>query len=290
MEDLKAIIESLLFVAEKPMSVEKLADIIEEADTKAIRATLEGLLDEFSNPGRGFQLHEVAGGYQFRTHPECQAYIRRMLKPAPSRLSRAALETLAIIAYKQPIIRSDIEHIRGVDSGGVLRLLMEKKLVRVLGRREIPGRPLIYATTKHFLEVFDLKNLKDLPTPKEIEELTAQEPDLEDPSEDGGPSQMPPPEGAASAVESGTEKDHMESELPGQEAPTAERSNPVPAPASSVQNGESGSETSDEGLEADKGEATLKASLEASFEASDYGELDQDTTAKVADDNGETAV
>jgi segregation and condensation protein B len=179
MEDLKAIIESLLFVTDKPLSVEKLAEIIEEADTKAIRAALQELLGEFNNPVRGFRLHEVAGGYQFRTHPECQAYIKRMLKPAPSRLSRAALETLAIIAYKQPIIRSDIEHIRGVDSGGVLRVLMEKKLVRVLGRREIPGRPLIYATTKRFLEVFDLKNLKDLPTPKEIEELTAQEPDLE---------------------------------------------------------------------------------------------------------------
>jgi segregation and condensation protein B len=180
MDDLKAIIESLLFVADKPMSVEKLAEIIEEAEAKAIRGALDELLDEFNNPGRGFRLHEVAGGYQFRTHPECQAYIRRMLKPAPSRLSRAALETLAIIAYKQPIIRSDIEHIRGVDSGGVLRVLMEKKLVRVLGRREIPGRPLIYATTKHFLEVFDLKNLRDLPTPKEIAELTAQEPDLEE--------------------------------------------------------------------------------------------------------------
>jgi segregation and condensation protein B len=179
MEDLKAIIESLLFVADKPLSVEKLADIIEETDAKEIRATLQDLLNEFNNPGRGFQLREVAGGYQFRTHPECQAYIKRMLKPAPSRLSRAALETLAIIAYKQPIIRSDVEHIRGVDSGGVLRVLMEKKLVRVLGRREIPGRPLIYATTKRFLEVFDLKNLNDLPTPKEIEELTAQEPDLE---------------------------------------------------------------------------------------------------------------
>ncbi len=191
MEDLKTIIESLLFVADNPMSIEKLADVIEEADAKAIRGALRELLSEFDDPKRGFQLHEVAGGYQFRTHPECQAYIKRLLKPTPSRLSRAALETLAIIAYKQPIIRSDVEHIRGVDSGGVLRVLMEKKLVRVLGRREIPGRPLIYATTKHFLEVFDLKNLRDLPTPKEIEELTAQEPEIEDP-----PSGEPEPDTA----------------------------------------------------------------------------------------------
>ena len=89
------------------------------------------------------------------------------------RLSKPALETLVIVAYKQPIIRSDIEHIRGVDCGGVLRVLLERKLIRVLGRKEIAGRPLIYATTKRFLEIFDLKSLKDLPTPKEIEELGA---------------------------------------------------------------------------------------------------------------------
>ena len=94
-----------------------------------------------------------------------------MLQPKPLRLSKAALETLAIIAYKQPVIRSDVEHIRGVDCGGVLRVLLERKFIRVLGRKEIPGRPLIYATTKRFLEVFDLKNLKDLPTPKEIEDF-----------------------------------------------------------------------------------------------------------------------
>jgi segregation and condensation protein B len=92
-----------------------------------------------------------------------------LIEPSPVRLSKAALETLAIIAYKQPVIRSDVEHIRGVDCGGVLRALLERQLIRVLGRKEIPGRPLIYATTKKFLEVFDLKDLKDLPSPKEIE-------------------------------------------------------------------------------------------------------------------------
>ena len=96
-----------------------------------------------------------------------------MLQPSPQRLSKAALETLAIVAYNQPIIRADIEHIRGVDAGGVLRQLLERKLIRVLGRKEIPGRPLIYATTKLFLELFELKDLKDLPSPKEIEEMSA---------------------------------------------------------------------------------------------------------------------
>jgi segregation and condensation protein B len=116
-------------------------------------------------------LKEVAGGYQFRTRPEHTEWIKKLIQPRPPRLSKAALETLAIIAYKQPLIRSDIEHIRGVDCGGVIRALLERKLIRVLGRKEIPGRPLIYATTKRFLEVFDLKDLKDLPTPKEIDEM-----------------------------------------------------------------------------------------------------------------------
>jgi segregation and condensation protein B len=119
----------------------------------------------------GFYLNQVAGGYQIRTRSEYTQWIKRLLQPRPLRLSKAALETLAIIAYKQPVIRSDVEHIRGVDCGGVLRVLLERKFIRVLGRKEIPGRPLIYATTKRFLEVFDLKNLKDLPTPKEIEEF-----------------------------------------------------------------------------------------------------------------------
>jgi segregation and condensation protein B len=113
----------------------------------------------------------VAGGFQFRTRPEYSQWVKKLIAPKPTRLSKAALETLAIIAYKQPIIRSEIEHIRGVDSGGVLRMLLEKNLIRVMGRKEIPGRPLIYGTTRHFLEVFELKNLKDLPTPKEIEEM-----------------------------------------------------------------------------------------------------------------------
>ena len=133
---------------------------------------------EYAERDGGFVLKQVAGGYQFRTQSRYNEWIKRLIRPNAPRLSKAALETLAIIAYNQPIIRSDIEHIRGVDSGGVIRMLMERKLIRVLGRKEIPGRPLIYATTKHFLEVFELKDLKDLPTPKEIEELRTKLSDL----------------------------------------------------------------------------------------------------------------
>lgn len=171
MQDIDKIIESLLFVAEEPLTVEKLRGILETVDSREIRSTLQGLADEYDRRGSGFWLKEVAGGWQIRSRPEYHEWIKRMLQPAPQRLSRAALETLAVVAYKQPIIRADIEHIRGVDCGGVLRQLMERKFIRVLGRKEIAGRPLIYATTKLFLEMFDLKDLNDLPTPKEIAEF-----------------------------------------------------------------------------------------------------------------------
>jgi segregation and condensation protein B len=171
MEDIKNIIECLLFVAEDPLTIDSVMKVLESADSKAIRNALNELSDEYEARKGGFFLREVAGGYQVRTRPEYSQWIRRLLRPNPLRLSNAALETLAIVAYKQPVIRSDIEHIRGVDCGGILRMLLERKLVRVIGRKEIPGRPIIYATTKKFLELFELKDLKDLPSPKEIEEL-----------------------------------------------------------------------------------------------------------------------
>ena len=171
MDDIKNIIESLLFVAEEPLTIDRLKKIITDAQSQELRGALEELATDYETRQGGFYLNHVAGGYQIRTRPEYKEWIKRMIQPKPLRLSKAALETLAIIAYKQPVIRSDVEHIRGVDCGGVLRVLLERKFIRVLGRKEIPGRPLIYATTKRFLEVFDLKNLKDLPTPKEIEDF-----------------------------------------------------------------------------------------------------------------------
>ena len=171
MEDIKYIIESLLFVADEPLTVDRLKKILIQAETVEIRQTMADLAAEYEVRGGGFYLDEVAGGYQIRTRPQYTDWIKKLIQPKPLRLSKPALETLVIIAYKQPIIRSDIEHLRGVDCGGVIRVLLERKLIRVLGRKEIAGRPLIYATTKRFLEIFDLKNLRDLPTPKEIEEL-----------------------------------------------------------------------------------------------------------------------
>jgi segregation and condensation protein B len=168
---LRYILESLLFVTDEPLTIDKLKGALENVDGKEIRAALLELQAEYAQRDGGFGLYEVAGGWQLRSRPEYNEWIKRFLQPSPQRLSKAALETLALIAYRQPIIRADIEHIRGVDCGGILRQLMERKLIRVLGRKEIAGRPLINATTKTFLELFDLKDLKDLPTPKEIQEL-----------------------------------------------------------------------------------------------------------------------
>ncbi len=171
MDDIKNIVESLLFVAEAPLSMEHFKNAIPEAETDQINQTIHTLKKEYELKNGGFLIHEVAGGFQFRTRPEYKEWIRRLLQPTPPKLSKPVMETLAIIAYRQPILRSEVEHIRGVNSGNSLRILMERKLIRVLGRREVPGRPLVYATTKKFLETFDLKDLKDLPSLKEIDEL-----------------------------------------------------------------------------------------------------------------------
>ncbi|MFO7559658.1 MAG: SMC-Scp complex subunit ScpB [Desulfobacterales bacterium] len=174
MEDLKNIIESLIFVSKEPISVNQIRKILPDISTREIQQSLDDLIEDYGNKKGGFYLREIAGGYQFRSSPEYSKWISLLIQPNPVRLSKPALETLAIIAYRQPIIRSDIEHIRGVESGGIIRMLMERKLIRALGRKDIPGRPLIYATTKQFLELFDLRDLKDLPSLKEIEEFGKQ--------------------------------------------------------------------------------------------------------------------
>lgn len=167
--DVKPILESLFFVSESPIKLETLVEILPESNKEEI---LEGILRmkaEYGDESRGVELVEVAGGYQFRTKPKWAEWIQRLKKAKAIKLSRSALETLAIVAYRQPIIRPAIEEIRGVDSGWVLRTLLEKGLIKITGRKEIVGRPIVYGTTKTFLEVFGLNTLSDLPTPKEIQ-------------------------------------------------------------------------------------------------------------------------
>ena len=169
-KQVKSIIENLIFVSETPITIDRISQIIDGSRKKTIRALVRELMEEYQSLDRGFSLREVAGGYQFRTNPEYARWVRILKRDKPLKLSQPALETLAIIAYKQPVIRSEIEHIRGVDVGGVLRTLLDKKLIRILGKKEVPGRPLVYGTSNRFLEVFALKDLSSLPTLQEIEE------------------------------------------------------------------------------------------------------------------------
>lgn len=171
---IKSIVESLIFISEEPMSLDRLCSILQEYDRDVIRSCIQELQTEYDNPERGIFLAEVGKRYQFRTKEENGEIVRRIVKTKSSRFSQSALETLAITAYRQPITRSEIEYLRGVDSGGVIKTLLEKKLIKILGKKDIPGRPLIYGTTRFFLEMFSLKDLKSLPTLREIEELAGE--------------------------------------------------------------------------------------------------------------------
>jgi len=183
---LELIIEALLFASSKPLSVQEIHRCLPDVPAPDIRAALTGLQTTYDAMERSICLKEVAEGYQIRTRSAYAPYVLRMLRSSPSRLSRAALETLAIIAYKQPIIRQEIEQFRGVDAGGILRTLLEKDLIRIMGRKTIPGRPLIYGTTKKFLEVFDLKDLESLPKLKELKDFgSGDETAVHLPEEDG---------------------------------------------------------------------------------------------------------
>lgn len=168
-ERLKSIIESLLFASDKPLTVKRLQELTGERDSEQLTAAIEYLRADYAD--RGVVLHEVAGGYQFRTSPLNAHWVQQLVAGRPVRLSRAQLETLAICGYRQPITRPEIDEIRGVDSGGTLKVLLDRGLIRVLGKKEEPGRPMLYGTTKEFLEFFNLRDLKDLPTLREFYEL-----------------------------------------------------------------------------------------------------------------------
>jgi segregation and condensation protein B len=192
-EKLQPILEALVFAADHPLSPREISDWLPDYSIRDIRAALNELEMEYGSMGRSFFLKEVARGYQFRTKREFAPYVLKMYKTSPSRLSQAALETLAIIAYKQPILRQEIEKLRGVDVGGIVRTLLEKGLIRIVGRKNLPGRPFIYGTTKKFLEVFDLTDLNSLPKLKEIKTLFS-----------NGEGAIPPlqaPEGTSDAIQ-----------------------------------------------------------------------------------------
>lgn len=166
---LRGLLEALVFASDSPITPKELAKLA-SAQQKQVKELLAELKVDYAT--RGMHLDEVAGGWVFRTSPQYAPFVRDLTKQKPVRLTRAQVETLAIIAYRQPITRPEVDDVRGVDSGPVLKLLLERDLVRILGKRDEPGRPLIYGTTGHFLEFFGLKSLKDLPTLREFTELS----------------------------------------------------------------------------------------------------------------------
>ena len=164
------VLEALLFATHSPLTPQRLAELMELKGQKALKKAIKELNQQYEQTGRCFRVEQVAGGYQLLTLPEYGDWLARLLKrESDSKLTRAAIETLSIIAYKQPILRAEIEAIRGVACGETVRSLMEKHLVRIAGRAEEPGRPILYGTTKRFLEVFGLNSLKDLPGSEELQ-------------------------------------------------------------------------------------------------------------------------
>ena len=149
--------------------------MLEGVEQKDLRATLDELQAELENGRRGVRLVEVAGGYQLRTAKVNADWVKKLLGGRPPRMGRATLETLAIIAYRQPITRAEIEAIRGVDVDGVINTLLERSLIRAVARKDVPGRPFLYGTTPEFLQLFNLKDLTHLPTLKEMEEIALPE-------------------------------------------------------------------------------------------------------------------
>jgi segregation and condensation protein B len=165
---LRGLLESLVFASDKPMKSAELARLA-SAPVKQVRELLAELKEVYAS--RGIVLDEIAGGWLFRTSAQYAPFVRELTSERPVRLTRAQIETLAITAYRQPITRPEIDDIRGVDSGATLKLLLERDLIRILGKKDEPGRPILYGTTAAFLELFGLKSLKDLPTLKEFTEL-----------------------------------------------------------------------------------------------------------------------
>ena len=174
-EELKSIVESLLFVADGPQPLQRFGEVLDRADREMLTDVLTELQSEYENENRGIRLVEVAGGYQLRTAKGNADWVKKFLGGRPARMGKATLETLAIVAYRQPITKAEVEAIRGVDVDGVMTTLLERNLIRAVARKDVPGRPFLYGTTPEFLELFNLKDLSHLPTLKEMEEISLPE-------------------------------------------------------------------------------------------------------------------
>ena len=211
LDRLKPVVEALVFASGDPLPARRITELV-GATAAEVAAALEAIAAELD--GRGIRLVEVAGGWQLRTAPEHHRVVKQLFKERPQRLTRASLETLAMIAYRQPMTKAEIESIRGVDCSGVLESLGERRLVRIAGRRDGPGRPLLYATTAEFLELFGLKDLRAMPTLPELGE------ELERMAEDSGFSTTGGAEAGVIPLEEGDSGEAQERPTPDQEPET----------------------------------------------------------------------
>ena len=178
-QEIRAVLETLIFASPQPVTSREVTQVMVGVPKSAWLEALEEIKADYARDGRGLQVVEVAGGYQITTRPEYNDWVRQLLDPKPSaRLSIQALETLAVIAYKQPVTQPEVIELRGVKSGGVLKTLLEKRLIKIVGRKEVVGRPILYGTTKHFLMHFGLKDLTELPKIEEFAEVLGEEVDV----------------------------------------------------------------------------------------------------------------
>ncbi|MFA5430502.1 MAG: SMC-Scp complex subunit ScpB [Candidatus Omnitrophota bacterium] len=197
-DNITAVVEALLFAAEQPLSLEQLCSLVPGSDTAMLREAVTRLKQEYETGGRGVRVDEVAGGYRMTTAPELSGFVRRLYRQRRSdKLSRPAMETLAIIAYKQPVTRQEVQSLRSVNIDGVMKNLLEKNLIRISGKKDAPGRPFVFGTTRQFLEYFGLNSIEEMPKLDSIEVGAAalavmqQSAEEKDKKEDGNESEQP---------------------------------------------------------------------------------------------------
>ncbi len=178
-QEVRAVVEALIFASPQPITPREITQVMQGVPKQAWTQAIAEIQADYARDGRGLQLVEVAGGWQITTRPEYNDWIRELLDPKlPTRLSIQALETLAVIAYKQPVTMPEVIELRGVKSGGVIKTLLEKRLIRITGRKEVVGRPMLYGTTRAFLLHFGLKDLAELPKIEEFAEVLGEEVDV----------------------------------------------------------------------------------------------------------------
>ncbi|MGE4650382.1 MAG: SMC-Scp complex subunit ScpB [Myxococcota bacterium] len=246
-EQQRRIVEAVVLAAPEPISAARIAELLPRCNPSQVRARIAELNAAYADARHAFEIWEVAGGYQLRSLPEFAPYLKQIQKTSPLRLSSAALESLAVVAYRQPVTRAEIDQVRGVDSGAVLRGLLDRDLIRIAGHRDLPGRPIVYATSRRFLEVFGLGKLGDLPDLREVEELGAAEGDVQG----GQEVQLERAGGNASLAES-----------PGQAAPS--ESEAETGPDESIPTASDAGTSGEEGSSSEKGRARRVSSAAGS--------------------------